>query len=1475
MASDASLWSSDFAASALPFRYEAPVWRIYDALGLKALTPGSTLLGEALREIREHVEHLPPKEKQKALDTTLRILKPNSGVFADGNDFVTAHTLEQIFYKDLFKDDYNTTGADMVPGLEKKLAYEKSHGFSSYDIAQTQRQLDAAKSGNITPQPSFNQIVDNFGTLMDMVGAGGLLKSTIKFGSKWMPKSLTKLRKVAPDMATRTAVDALDDEAIRLKFPGMSKQDIIASSLPSASKALQEGGFEGFGELIARQLDIKDRMLRISERSNMSAAERATAFDEIQQQFGDIAAKPKSHLHLNESVFTRGDASATIEAIFGRTKSKPYTTYEGALKASAAEIEQTFGKDAAVQVVWRDPKTKLLVEVPAGTKPKKAGEFFLRVKDERAYEAAPTTYHSLVMGDKEVANLQFASSLWKHLRGVTNLLSKDTADSIRLTSRQRTEWNKLTAGLLADVSTLSASQGRKLAKVLKDGEAFSAINGKGRTYAPSELRNLGLNESGVRAYYSYRTGVDIMYEVANRDLRTRMLRDGMVDVHTKKGRVGFAQPRTLTDAVKDIPLRANGLHVYDPITNEFKVIDRVDLEGIYKGGRTMARMEQAMMGKGGAEASHILVDAKGGTKMLGLPRQVLTKVEGYYPHMWNGNYVVYGLTRAGNRFALGLASNESDAKAVAQRMNGTIARRAASRKGNRFSEVSYDFDRSLSQDMARRGGVQEGMYVNMGGPVYGHRNGGSLRNYSKAAGDIQVDPIEAMLRGMEIVGSKVTKGDLATYMRQKLYKYAKDEGVLKDPRIIPHTVDDLMFSAGKSLQYNKAKGYLDGIDNMLNMRDAVDEAVSSFFQGAAGVASRMGMKAISGKLASKAAAGGDPMSALMGLMHRTTIASSPIGQGALQASQSLMMLGVSPLNYVKAVEQTSVVGLMIGMRTAALHGSKGGFSHAQFLKEAKLVGMAAGLDGDELVKLVDTILDTGLVSAVGYHTQMRNAIRSAAEERMLAKAKGLNRVGAGVVGRFARAADAATFGNLSRYGFEAGESFNQIATFMTLYNRDKGKGIANLADPDYVKKLVGSTAELTGDMLPETGLTYQRGWFKAAMQFVSFQHKMMLLTLPKALGGAQSLTGMEKAGMIFAQFLLFGRRGAPHMDAIYRVVDARIRDQAGEEGVENEMYAQWNHPTTRAVMDGLVFDTAGNYVMKRLLDQDVSYALSERFAPGGGSEFMVDRLFHLASNPTQGIFGLAGEKTSKIYSFLKRSGGVMLANVREHDDEDLGVRFEEMAREGLAHSLSIYNRYLAVKAAERMDGFVSAGGAVTEGFSGPLEGVLYTQFGITTKDRESLYQTMDKYLDEQLSNPLAREKDREQLARDYYTDLINSTVKFNNEATSDDVYEQLEAKWVRERGLLFSLLPPEDAEYIRDHVAERLRRAAVGEGDSAETILVDRLTTKIRSGVFGEDGPAVAAYLDEAEFVRNNPKLKQMVIDAWNEANTDDYMERK
>lgn len=1451
----------NFAATLVPFRFQAPVMKMYDELGLNRDVvmsgAGNLLLGEALRQIREHVDGLPLEQKVEALGTVLRVLKPSGGVFKDGNDWVTAHTLGEVFHSDLFGESIESRSTPMYPGTSV---------------------------GRVDPMT----VMDNAGSLLDLVGVGSIAKGTIKFGSRFLPKSMKRLNNVSPEMVSRNLVDALSDPALRSRLADMTGADIVENFLPASSQAIREGGVNGIQEMITRQMDIRESLLRVAGRTNYTAAERADALKEITATFGEFAQKPSSTLHMDKTVLAAAENGVDIQAVFGRTKDKGYATLGSAQKAKKDQMELLFGVDAKVDVLMKDVKTGKLITPPANVNEKTRGQFFLAATDTRSYESAPTAFHSLVFGSDDISNLTFAPSRWKVFQklglGWTNpgsVFSKNVLDNMSLSARQRTRWNALTIGLVKEVAKLDGKQSRVLSKVLKDGEKIKTSTGRGTTYAPSQLRSMGLDDAGVAAYYSYRNATDILYDVVNRQTRAGMQRQGLQDIQGPAGRVGFGKPLREQDALGDIRVNVGrrDLDVYDASNHTFIRMSPQEITDLYKQGDSLARLRAPIIGKGQSEAAHVLVSGKKGVRALGLPQHVTTKVEGYYPHMWEGNFIVYGVTKNGNRMALGLARTEAEARAVVQKKQAVLGRKNSKGSTSRFAEFGYDFDRSLA-DIGYRGAMQEDIYVNMGGPVYGQRNGGSLRNFSKADGDVLVDPIESLVRGFEIVGQSVTKGELAQNMRQKLYNFVQTEGLkLQDMRALPDPLTNpIVFDAGKKAAYDKATAYLDQLEMFLRVPNQVDQTMSQMFLAASSFLSELARRGVPGanllskKAADKAARGSDPAAAIMGLLHRTAIAAAPIKQLALQASQSLVMLGVSPKNYAKAVSQVSGIGMLLGLRAQMIVEGPKALAGAQWKDAvAAFSKLVPDMKPAEAELVVNTIFDSGITSAVAHHSQMRSAVRSAAESRMRATATLANK---GAVQRgvssFVRGVDAQTFGRMSAFGFEGGEDINQIVTFLTLYNRDKAAKIANLSDVDYVRSLVGKVAEVTGNMVPELGYGYQRGWFKNAFQFVSFQQKMIQLMLPEKLGGSRSITAREKAGMVLAQFLLFGRRGTAYTDAFYRLVDTKVNSEDFPPEERAQLQAMWNDPSTRAVMDGLLFDYTSNQVIKKLFGPDTpEFAMSDSFAPGGGSEFLLERLIALGGGDLAGVAGLSGEKFSKLVSFLSKVKNISLAQVQDLDDVPFDERAKEIANQGGATLISTYDRFLAAKAAQRMDGWISAGGTVTEGFSGPLEATLYTHFGIQTKDRESLYAAMDKFRSDYKEDSVFARKTLDDTADKYYKDLLLFTTRLNAEAPNQAIYDNMLDQWLRQRGLLYSVMEPEEAEYVSERVNAKLRNA-LSSRDSAEANLVRRITDDVLKGRMGREGPDALLYLEQAEFVKNNPRLKEIIHSTYVEATTEE-----
>lgn len=1471
-------WDGDFAVSAaVPFRYQAPVIEIFYKLGIPAekgfpaTAAGTALMGEGLRMIREHVAKLPPKEKLQALQTIMAVVKPNPGLFGDGNDWVVSHVLHQIFNEQLSPAQAElsayaaTTSRGLTPGAAGQFA--AAAGMLDRLPAAFGRQLD--------------RFVDNTGSVLDSVGLGLLARQTLKLGAKFIPASLRRAQKVNPEMVLRTLVDALGDPEMAAKIGGMSAEEIVTTFFPSARKVLQEGGVNGFHELLARNLEIQDAAVRLGATSNLSNAERAAAWKEMQDHLGELAAQPSSTLHLDKSVVERTPTDLKIVALFGQTKERGWAYLGNARKAQLEEVKRVFGVDANVTIVAKHPKTGAFVEVGKGVPDRQLGEFYLKVEDTRAYEAAPTAFHELTFAKDDIANTLFSPGKWlnKLSLGFTNpsnIFSRNLMSQMSHVKGLQTRWSTLALDMTKKINALNGKQQKVLSDILKEGEKARTATGRGTVFSAKQLAERGADEATQLAYAQSRMMADTMYQVANRHTRTRMLQQGLQDIQGPTGRVGFGKPLRAQDAIGDMRVERGrkDLDVFNPATGEFSRMDAATISAHYEQGGQLARMETPILTKKG-EALHVLVDPKAGSRVYGLPRQVLTKVEGYYPHVWEGNYVVYGTTKNGNRVALGLASNQKDAAAaVAARKTALANRKAKGKKDTHWEDFGFDFDRSLT-DVGYRGMMAENMYANMGGIVFGRRNGGRLANFSKADGDVLVDPVESLLRGMEVLGQAVTKDELMHTWQQRLANTIRVEGLrLENPNALPDAVTNRIIpDSGKAEAVSKAEAALEQIEFYKRVPDVVDATLSRFFYGAANVLNQLstmkGMSWIGSKLekgASKLAARPPrPDAALLGFMHRYSIAGAPLRHGVLGITQSLMVAGLNPKAYLHAVSQAASVGELLMIESVRLSGM-GSRGMKEMNSAYKIASkLTPGMDEKELRAFVRVLFDSGLTSSVAHHNQMRASMRSLAFDRMRKQGNKAGQTVAEKVLSGARTADEAVYGTLSKVGFEFGENMNRVIVALTQYHADKAKKVANLADPDYVRSLVGRTNELVGNMTPELGFNFQRGFFKNFTQFWGFQIKMLQLMLPEIAGGTRSLSAAEKGRLVLGQFLLFGRRGGAHIDALYRFVDGKVAEHEAEHPESNAMET-WKSPAVQAAMEGLVFDWTLNQMVSALNGPNTpEFAFSEAFAPGGGTEFVVDALVDMGSLDVQKMAGLSGERASKALHFLSRVNAITLAQLEDMDDVPVDERFKELYKGAGAELFSHYNRLLQVRAAEKLDGFVSAGGYITEGYSGDLEGKLFQNFGIMTRDRAQLFEDMDKFMAKHEENP---DKNLQALADEYYKDFIYTATKLDEEtANRDDLFSDMLDKWQRERALVFSMLPAPEAERVHELVRERIGRL-LKKQESTQHRFVDRILKDVQDLNFGPDGPSILKYLQNQPYIKNDPGLVEAIDRAFIEATT-------
>lgn len=1486
--------AASFLPNLIPFFSTVPTVKVLKEM-TRALdvdvgmsTTGAAFMpGTAIRLMREKIETLPLEQKVKAFGAVARVLKGNKAIFPTQNAHMQSYLIQSLFYKDIHGTDYIKEASTeenkafiharvqaerfgRLAANEQNPAKRSEYGKQKVEWERKAINIDQNASGRLWHEydrTSLGQWLDDL-AILDWMVVMPLLRSTVKGGQKALSGTERRALRVAPNATTDKYIKALQDPRARKKLTDLLGEDIAETMLPAATRNAVEEGVEGMGEMLERAERLRMEINRtLKEGSNVTAQSQHEYAQELKQIFGDLEPRV-AMMHTTKSAFDITEDGVEVVARYGATPTKAFGQYDAAKRA----LDKMPAEGRIVELT-----DKGFVPV---SETKRLGRYFIEVTDKRTYDSSRSAWESALFDRGQVRAPWFlpanssiggkASKLWNWFYSSSDMFGPKIFNRITSDVMRAAVVQKLHTGFTRTMLSLPRNEQSVVSALLKQGEEIPTATGKGTVFTTEQIRTMypKISDRAIVGYYEARALADNMWELANSQKRAEYFREGVKSIHSSTGHVGYGRVLNTSDeAVEDIK-SAQGfktLHVFYPETGQFAALHRAEIDQLYSQGAHLARMDELVQGKGFAEATHVVVKADS-NMVRELPRDVLPKINGYYPHIYQGNYIVYGVSKAGNKVAVSTARSISDAHREVARISGVMQKMKARGKDAPFEAVDYQFDRALRDPMVYKDDV--------GGPVfgaqqkvYGTRVGYGLRNASKQYGDHMVDPIEALLRGMELVSHSVTKGNLIKNMEARLYNtlrlVEKETGqkIIKDPRKLVKTPDDINYVHSASKDIQKAVAYMQQIDMVRHIPDAVETMISNMLTGSAELFYRLskklplpGLEKLEGALATRAAKGLDPMRLLTEMAHRVYIAGNPIQQFALQLSQASLVLGIAPRDLPRALSAAVPMHMLVNSRIM-LNSGDTAFTSA-YNKLLPVAARAVGMKPETLDKMVGVLERSGLVDTVSVHSQIRMAARAQATTRMMASAQAANNPTLLRNSMEAlRKLDDATFGNLSKYGFEAGEQMNRILTFLSLYRRDVRKGIANLDQPAYIQKLVGEVNTLVGSMLRETNMGYQRGWLKAAFQFVAFQHKMASMML-----FSKNLSFQQKLGISLSQFLLFGSRGAAHLDAAHRAFENVVnKAEASNPEEKNQMVEAYWHPTTQSAIDGLVFDMGVNSLIRAVGGADEpGFAWNRRLAPGGGSEMLVDTLVELRNNPVEKVFGLSGKHGSKLVKFFDKMRRYMLADAKNMDDVPAEERWKALGKEGLTLAFSGYDKYLQASVMKGMGGPVTATGNVSMSANTQLERTLAAGLGVLAEDRQAFFDATDKYYFDVRNDPERHKLAMDAIADQMYRDLVTEMIKLKGEAATPEVYEDMQTRLLQNKAMMLSFLTPHEAEVVSELIGNRIAEAIKNRnsGVSAEAAFIADLTQDLRDGRLGDkESLEWEAYLRRTPLYERYPQM--------------------
>jgi hypothetical protein len=1456
---------------------------------------------------------------RQRIQNVLNVLKTNSGVFADVNHATIAYMLENIFpyfttgeyanpeFNSFIEESERAEKEIRLAKLERRLSEMGPEIDEAYGV-QLGKEIETLKEdlrtnmsfgrayvrnmrglGVPVPDITLSEFFSNMAAIDDLILAPDIIR-TLRGGYRLLKNRMVRAVAVAPSVTAQSVASTLTTGQPTRITVGNEPADLLDSVLPSVAERSWVKTNVNAGVLL-EEADEELALLAMEQTNRLilNDAERATAASQIVQRLGTNTTARPAALQLGNSTITpkivNGEDGVEVAGVFGKTEADAFSSTDEARRAAMS----LFGTKAKFNVLrYSDEGAGKLV--PAGGE--REGKFYFSIRTDIPYETVTDYNQWLGIGNKAITP-GFANKLWWSMRaGTFQPLSNKSSTFDKF-------WN-LAINPSDDRSrALARTFGQRFDEAIEKagGQQFELnqllrkFEGRGGKISRADLEEAGMQmgfkvgEELEDAFRLYRRGTDIIYTVADRYATRLKMLEGAEEVWSETARLGFG---------KRVGEATGPRTVFDTATGTTVRMSKDDINNAVGKGAVLMELDDALKDGG---AKFALVQGKGSVRPLS--GNVLPYIPGYITEVVASQYSIIGTRADGTRALLGVAANRADAEKVVGQMKADPKRYGA-------YSIGINLENSAA-NLGQIGLATKNTQESLGGVVFGQRNMEKVINGSPDINpDIYLDPISAAMRAIDAASYTLTKGDMMRQLSQrmlatinqrtKLNIAVLDDAAVKTLRDRGH--DDLADQAKAILAQAKVS---DGMADPLNI---VAEAVfvrleKALANTAAYIASKHATssnkfartrlaiateKGIANQFrlaqtfaADAATAGGwNVLNGLMRLSHIASVSSAVTVQLALQGAQPLLLTGIAPASLAKAY---ALQALMLTTFSSRRFG-KGIFEKS--FKRLEPFTKAIGLEKGELDFLFKRMEDWGIYDAVQVDTRLRSQVRSQAGQYALRSAE---RHKASVLGGVGRRRAVKVKNVLGAVGegalrvaetpFMESENINQTITFMALYLKDKSAGVANLKSRAYVDSLAGRVRELTGAMTPENSFGFQRGLFKTMFQFASFPWKMTKLILPEFAGGNRAIEAREKAGMVSAQFLLYGAAGLPLGTYAVNAFNTAVLENAPVDPEQRSLFERtWMSPEVQAMVNGLFVETFINETIKSITNNDeTNLEISERFAPLGGTEFALTSFLAPILNPDNKapidlFLSSPGVKATQVYEVIKDAGNLALADWNDIDQIDYGLRAKWIVDKGLTTMVAQYRTEYLLRLHDNLGGHMSRGGNVSQETMTDVERIAFRLFRIETKDRAEFFRLRSEYTDRRMNDPAeAREAEAQEYANKYFDMLLDFNRMRHEEKLPADRISLLQNEWIEQQTYLKSVIFEDDpemekkvGELIATKVLQAIENAENGTADTNEARLVQTIIDNMKNGAMGDHKLAVQRIINGS---MASDEQKAMVMDAW------------
>lgn len=1070
----------------------------YTAIG------GATLLrGEVDFEIMEVVKKLPEERQAKLAEALLREVKSNdqygtmAHIYADVADKLFRRVGNPEMGKTTVGEVFNAIGEGggnviqkilSTPAAEMHERYIRTPGFATLDWLPL---LGAAKSVSVNAMRRIKPMLSN----------------TLHFTGLTRPKA-----------ATRTAMAAAqsDDAAKALGYA--SREDALLRMRP-----------------MERQFyESSDIAYNVQEQVLTDAAYRKRVFDEMfavssgPSNIVDVATLRSGLMsemagarivpHTAYTSIDVEDGMFVVRGMFGESAELGYKTQDDAISTARkfwgkeADIKPVLRRRVSGQVIHPEDANYKTLVADAKANPEEY-DWWARVDTKRE----PFSIESEVIGQTK------ANPFVRALGGDNPVANNMTGGLAQLVPNEVLAKSIFAAGnsrfavesfrKLNDLSRLGMDERKALSAILyrQNKEPDNVL------LTSAQLREAGLSSvEGQAAYYNTRLLLDNTHKYADYQLANGLAKDGYKDILGPDGaRLGFGKP---ADAGALATGKNYNVRVIDEGAEDVLPLSGAQVADMAKGDYTLytSRIKEFVKRTSDdvdLEVTHFLVNNKvKATQVADVPPSgVLPYRSGYVPDVRTGRIAIYGMSENEGRHIIGFADSITDAdKAIA-----TL--KATPKMLQKFPNgIDKEIFKGVSNEYSAVGSRET--FENLNGLVFG-KKGDEIKNFSGVDGSAtQLDPLEAVNYMLSTLATQYTKGKHIDYLENLAESFAK-KWDLKRPNVgVVRSVEDLKPASellgDKLVARNKLQGFLKHLEAQRIAPDWVDELSGKAWKAIADVAAKKQIRWIEKLAIARAQNPVNVLQLITKFNYFSKIRTAP-HKHLIQNLASGLINVAHPVSMAKGLAQRGAFTTALDLLDSKT------LSAAEIDKAIANLAKSFGTTKAEFSELLKAAREGGIINAADNNVLFRNSLETQAQ---LLELQSINRHNVrGDKGGLVNEAWQVLNKTLSEVGDVAGEREAMITTFLTQYNVLKGQKGFNIASRASKEMLVGKTMVLSGNMVHEGSLAFQKGALRAAFQFNAYSTKMLWNALmPNALGGASILSKQDALGMAVTQVFMFG-----------------------------------------------------------------------------------------------------------------------------------------------------------------------------------------------------------------------------------------------------------------------------------------------------------------------------------------------------------------